>query len=381
MSRSDNHTVPDGTPRPRRSWSSRHPRAHRRGLSALGATLMLSIMISAGFVAWQSTEALRLRDAHLRGLGQWVRAEAAALHHFLHDAHTSPAFPPPAPGTSRRLLAREVAPMKTYRPTWLIPHAGWSVSQVIAVPCAAIEPGDKPRCVQVNDPEGKSPRAHGIVILKVPPGNTARARHVGTLLHDLCTSLATGRAAAEAEHLAVRAAPGTDFGGQGCDRNDPGEAIAVFAAPLAGIDTNLVLREPRSGFPPPSLETDIHLNGNDIAAGRISTKAMTVRTIQPFTADQEAGHTVLHVDGGLTSAGPFAVTGALNADRGQIARRLSAQDVMTGDKLKPPHGPGRLDVTESIAGGRSKPVSTFTLTGPGPGHEIRTLSVEHCTGC
>ena len=46
----------------------RLPRRHRRGLSALTATLLVSLLLGASFSAWALTEALRLQDAQARAL-------------------------------------------------------------------------------------------------------------------------------------------------------------------------------------------------------------------------------------------------------------------------------------------------------------------------
>ncbi|WP_419738603.1 hypothetical protein [Ruegeria sp.] len=169
-----------------------------------------------------------------------------------------------------------------------------------------------------NTPED---RAHGIVVLE-PEGSAGPVRHAQ--LDALCVAL-SGAANAQAERLAGRADITLDFGGEGCDRAAPGAALALFAAPLAGVDDRFVLREIRSGFATPALETDLDMGGGAITfaapaqgqagrppRGRIDLPALTLTAGLDVSGQVSVRRA--EISGGFVAHGPARTGGNLVID-------------------------------------------------------------------
>ena len=276
------------------------PRRARRGLSALVGVLLVSIGLSAGFAGWQASMALSLRDAHLTGLEHWVRSEAQALHHWTHAQPGHPVV-----GTARALMPAERNGLAAYRLTGRQAPDGWHIDHLMSTPVAQANHGIM---------------AHGLLVISSDvlamgalPSRVTR-RRAEWLLHGLCARLSSGTTytAAAAEGLAARLNPALDFGGSGCDAHSIGVALAVFAAPLAGIDARLVLREPRAGFAPADFTADLDMGGHDIHLGMLASEAMT-GAMHVTAAQSRLGDLETIRGGGLD------VTGALAAQNVEIA--------------------------------------------------------------
>ncbi len=380
-------TIPPGPTR------RRVARRRKRGLSALTATLLLSLGLAAGFVGFAQSEALRLRDAQINRLDRWARQEARALHFWLHEAQDKGGLHLPGVGSARlagntggpsprQAKRRRVAHRNTgnppngllaHRAPWASAPRGFRAQYVIA----------NPR-VQANNPDNDPAlmRAHGILVIHAHAAITGNER---LLLAGLCRALASSDASARrAEALARKALRGTgtlaatDFGAPGCDVNsqsagsDPGRAIAVFAAPLAGINEGLVLRAPRAGFAPPAMGTDLVMNGHGISGIRTMGVTGNGGIETPLLVPPaKGGGSVATVTGKLTVEGDVGAS-HLRAQSAEVAggidvrRRLSA--VGRADS--------RLDVTGWLdAQGRA---GRLTLSGPGPQRGVDTLSVGRC---
>ena len=247
-------TIPPGPTR------RRVARRRKRGLSALTATLLLSLGLAAGFVGFAQSEALRLRDAQINRLDRWARQEARALHFWLHEKQAE--FREIAVESAQQVGSSENPPngLLAHRAPWASVPRGFRARYVVA----------NPR-VQANNPDNDPAltRAHGILVISTRGPDTVDGNE-RYLLTGLCRALASSDTAArQAEALAGKALRDVDFGAPGCDVSspnagtDPGRAVAVFAAPLAGINENLVLRAPRSGFAPAAMETDLHMGDGD----------------------------------------------------------------------------------------------------------------------
>ena len=356
---------------------SRIARRNRRGLSALLATLLLALLLAAGFSAWAWAQALRLRDAQARALDQWARQEARALHLWLHDEQAKDDFILPGMGSARTAGNPSAGGgsgslptgLDDHRPPWLSPPAGFRARHVIANPRRqANNPGDDPALQ----------RAQGILVVSVRDPSSGDGND-GYLLSVLCRSLASSNdAVIAAEGLAGQALSSADFGGPGCDTSDqsagtdPGEAVAVFAAPLAGIDTDLVLRAPRSGFVPAAMETALDMGGHDI----LGVARLTTAGAGGLDADVLApkGSGAIAVSGELTLEGSLGAV-HLHAGSGEVSGDIVVQgQLVTGDQAD-----SRLDVTDTLG----QDSTTMTLSGPGPRPASRTLSVGECrpAGC
>ncbi|WP_419738604.1 hypothetical protein [Ruegeria sp.] len=70
------------------------------------------MILAAGFAAWAGLEARRVRDAQVSALEGLIRAEAQALHFWLHAAQKAPGFTRPDPGTARALSRSETTKLK-----------------------------------------------------------------------------------------------------------------------------------------------------------------------------------------------------------------------------------------------------------------------------
>ena len=347
-------------------------RRDRRGLSVLTATLLVSLSMALAFAGFASSEALRLRDAQATRLEQWTRQEARALHLWLHEAQGKAGFRLPAPGgarpagdtggSSRRSNGNPPAALVADRAPWASPPRGFSAQYAIANPAT-----------QANNPDKVTDlmRAHGILIVSVGDPDAVDGNH-RYLLTALCQALAPSQASVmRAEALAKRALPGLNFGGPGCDIDRPGRAVALFAAPLSGIDPQLVLRGPRSGFAPAVMQTALRMGGHalsDVAnmtvpdGGGIETQLL---------ATQAQGGAV-DVSGNLTVEGGFSA-GHLRARSAQVPGRLDVK----GQLITASQADSRLDVTGAL--GDSRAVRTMTLSGPGPVPGVRPLSVRRCS--
>ena len=344
------------------------PRHGRRGLSALSATLLVSLALAAGFAGFASSEALRLRDAQASRLEHWTRQEARALHLWLHEAQDRPGFSLPGVNGSRRAGGSANAPagLPVHRAPWASPPCGFTARYVIA----------NPR-MQANNPDQVPAlrRAHGILVVSVPDPDAVDGNR-RYLLTALCQALAPSQTSVMvAEALAGRALPGADFGGPGCDVDRPGRAVALFAAPLSGIDPQVVLRAPRSGFAPATMATALHMGGHaisDIAvmttSGAGASGAGGVET--PILAPPKT-------DGTVTLSGNLTVEGSFSARhlRARSAEVPGSIDVR-GQLATAGRADSRLDVTGSL--GKTGTVGRMTLSGPGPMRGLRTLSVRRC---
>ncbi len=363
-------TIPPGPTR------RRVARRRKRGLSALTATLLLSLGLAAGFVGFAQSEALRLRDAQINRLDRWARQEARALHFWLHEAQDKGGLRLPGVG-SARLAGNTGNPpngLLAHRAPWASAPRGFRAQYVIA----------NPR-VQANNPDNDPAlmRAHGILVIHAHAAITGNER---LLLAGLCRALASSDASARrAEALARKALRGTgtlaatDFGGPGCDVNsqsagtDPGRAIAVFAAPLAGINEGLVLRAPRAGFAPPAMGTDLVMNGHGISG--IRTISVTgnggIETPLLVPPAKGGGGSVATVTGKLTVEGGVGAS-HLRAQSAEVAGGIDVRGRLSAVG----RADSRLDVTGWLdAQGRA---GRLTLSGPGPQHGVDTLSVGRC---
>ena len=358
-------TIHTGSMRDRR----RVPRRHKRGLSALIATLLVALALGVAFAGFAQSEALRLRDAQAARLEQWVRQEARALHLSLHEVQGRSEFPLPGPGDawaagnsgSPTIDAAITAGLADYRAPWASPPRGFPAHYAVANPP-----------VQANNPSEDPDlrRAHGIVVVSVDNPGAGGGNH-RYLLTALCRALAPSEPSAmDAEELAKRAFGGLNFGGPGCDSDRPGQAVALFAAPLSGIDPELVLREPRSGFAPAAMQTALHMGGQALS----DIGAMTVPDgggiETPLLRSQSKGGDVA-VSGNLTVEGGFS-SRDLRARSAQVARSLDVDGRLTTGSA----ADSRLDVTGWL--GDSGAVRTMTLSGPEPVTGMRTLSVRRC---
>ena len=337
-------------------------RRHKRGLSALTATLLVSLSLAAAFAGFASSEALRLRDAQATRLAQWTRQEARALHLWLHEAQARAAFRLPVPGSARAAgdTGSPPAGLVADRAPWASPPRGFSAQYAIANPAT-----------QANNPDNIEGlmRAHGILVVDVGEPDAVEGNH-RYLLTALCRALAPSQASVmRAEALAKRALPGLNFGGPGCDIDRPGRAVALFAAPLSGIDPELVLREPRSGFAPAVMQTALRMGGHALSDVANMTVPDGGGIEASLLAAPQGG--ALNVSGNLTVEGGFSA-GPLRAMSAQVAGGLDVQGQLTTGSA----ADSRLDVTGVL--GDSSAVRSMTLNGPGPVSGVRTLSVRRC---
>ena len=347
---------------------------HKRGLSALTATLLVSLSLAVAFAGFASSEALRLRDAQATRLAQWTRQEARALHLWLHDAQARAAFRLPMSGDARvagntgsppsgvanTAGAASTAGLAADRAPWASPPRGFSAHYAIANPAT-----------QANNPDNIEGlmRAHGILVVDVGDPDAVEGNH-RYLLTALCRALAPSEVSVmRAEALAKRALPGLNFGGPGCDIDRPGRAVALFAAPLSGIDPELVLREPRSGFAPAVMQTALHMGGHALSDVADMTVPYGGGIEASLLAAPQGG--ALNVSGNLTVEGGFSA-GPLRAMSAQVAGGLDVQGQLTTGSA----ADSRLDVTGVL--GDSRAVRSMRLSGPGPVPGVRTLSVRRC---
>ena len=339
------------------------PRHNNRGLSALAATLLVSLVLAGAFAGFASSEALRLRDAQATRLERWARLEARALHEWLHEAQERAGFGLPRVGAARLAGNSDNPPegVAAHLAPWASAPRGFRGQYLVANPGAqANNPGDDPALR----------RAHGILVVSVrDPATVDGNDHY--LISALCQAASpSDTSARRAEALARRALANADFGGPGCDVERPGRAVALFAAPLAGINEGLVLRAPRSGFAPPAMETDLDMGGHAISQITEMTISRDGDIDTPLLAPQEQG-TPVPVSGNLTVEGSFSAR-HLQARSGEVSGTLDVR----GQLATVGRADGRLDVTGWL--GARRPVGRMTLTGPGPRQGVRSLSVRRC---
>ena len=346
-----------------RRHSGGFPRRHRRGLSALTATLLVSLALAVAFAGFTQSQALRLRDAQATRLEQWTRQEARALHLWLHEVQGRSGFRLPGSDDARAAGNSGSPPtgLVANRAPWAAPPRGFLAHYAVT------NPG-----VQANNPNDDPDlrRAHGIVVVSVGNPGAVGGNH-RYLLTALCRALAASKPSViRAEALAKRAFGSLNFGGPSCDIDRPGRAVALFAAPLSGIDPDLVLREPRSGFAPTVMQTALHMGGHALS----DVGAMTVPDAggieAPVLEPLSQGGAVA-VSGNLTVEGGFSA-GHLRARSAQVAGGLDVEgQLTTGGQAD-----SRLDVTGRL--GDRRAVRSMTLSGPGPVSGVRTLSVRRC---
>lgn len=212
-----------GIPRLPRTFRSAR---RRRGLAALTAAFAVAA------VAVLSVTALQIREGRARLEGRAflvadvAAAEGRALHRWLHREQDSPAFAKPAEGASRRLTGAEEGRLEAHASFsgWRKLPRGWTPHRLAAVP-----PG-----------QGAPPRAFGLLVLR--PGADVTGAQRDAALSRL------GEAADGTAAVLAAAAPGLAF--------DPARDIAVHVHHFAQLDTEMVLRQERSGHPAGTMLTE-----------------------------------------------------------------------------------------------------------------------------
>ena len=256
-----------------------YPRRSRCGLAALTAMLGLSVLLASAFLAWQTGQARNRIAGQGALLADMMAARAYALHHWLHGARTGAGFGLPPQDTARRMTATEQVNLRNHAATapWRIPARGWQV-----VPLVAGE----------NRTGDGIPR--GVIVLRPPAGADLRLR----------AEVARRTGAGAASDAAQLAGTATALS----PRFDATRDIAVLAHRFARIDRGAVLRSPQAGYPATGMGSSLDMNGN------------TITGVGGITGD-------LAVTGTLEAGGQTA-TGALTADRLELARDLTVDGTL-----------------------------------------------------
>lgn len=212
--------------RPRLLRTFRSVRRRRRGLAALSAAVAVAGAAALAVTALQIREGRARLEGRAFLVADVAAADGRALHRWLHGEQDSPAFAAPAEGASRRLTPAETSGLEAHASFsgWRALPRGWTSVRLAAVPAG----------------QGADPRAFGILVLR-PGADVTDAQRDAALSR-------LGEAADGTAAVLAGAATGLAF--------DPARDIAVHVHPFAQLDTEMILREPRSGHPAGTVFTE-----------------------------------------------------------------------------------------------------------------------------